>query len=98
VEVFEIKPEGLGRLTTLTVGVAGPSGGVGIAANPTTGNLFVSNSAENSLTVIDGDSLQTAATLPMPGDPADVSVNSHTSRVYVSNRSANVVRIVADVY
>jgi len=98
IAVFEVKPDEVGRITTLTVGTAGPEGGVGIAVNPTTGNIFVSNSAENSLTVIKGDTLYSPATLPMPGDPGDVAVNPLSNRVYVSNRSAHLVRMVTDVY
>ena len=98
IAVFEVKPDSLGRLATLTVAFAGTQGGVGIVANPTTGNVFVTNSASNSLTVIDGHSLQTPAVLPMPGDPGDVAVNPVTNRVYASNRSANQVKMVYDTF
>ncbi|MCP4165591.1 MAG: hypothetical protein GY759_06820 [Chloroflexi bacterium] len=98
IAVFEVKQNEFGRITTLTVEEAGPQGGVGIAVNPTTNNVFVSNSADNSLSVIDGVSLQTVAIVPMPGDPGVVAANSVTNLVYVGNRAANVVRIVVDIW
>lgn len=98
VAVFEAKPTELGRITTLTVGKAGAQGGVGIAANPTTANVFVSNSAANTLSVIDGVGLYTLATLSMPGDPGDVAVNPILNRVFISNRSADIVQMLYDTY
>ncbi len=96
--VFEIKPNELGRLTTLTAGLAGDQGGLGIGVNRTTHNFFVSNAAGNSLTVFDGDSLQSPATVPMQGSPAEIGVNSATNRVYVGNRSSGIISTVVDVW
>ncbi len=98
IAVFEVKPNEFGRITTLTVEEAGPQGGVGIAVNPTTNNVFVSNSADNSLSVIDGVSLQTVEVVPMPGDPGSVAANPVTNLVYISNRAANVVHLVVDIW
>jgi len=95
--IFEVKPNyDFGRRGYRIAGEAGPQGGVGIAANPTTGNFFVSNAADNTLTVFDGVTLITHATLAMDGDPGDVAVNPDTNRVYVSNRSADVVHMIID--
>jgi len=35
---------------------------------------------------------------PLPGDPADIGINSVLNRAYVSNRSANVVKMVVDIW
>ncbi len=95
--IFEVKPNyDFGRRGYLLAGKAGPQGGVGIAANPTTGNFFISNAADNTLTVFDGATLITHATLAMEGDPGDVAVNPVTNRVYVSNRAADVVHMIID--
>ena len=97
VVIFEVKPRlDFGRRGHRVAGEAGPQGGVGLAANPTTGHFFVSNSAADSLTIFDGASLAELATLPMVGDPGDVAVNPATNRVYVSNRGADVVRMIVD--
>lgn len=96
VAVFELKPGDLGRISTLTMGAAGPDGGVGLAANPTTTHFFVSNSAANSLSVVAGLTLQTLNTVPMPGNPGDIGVNAVLNRIYISNRSANVVYMLND--
>jgi YVTN family beta-propeller protein len=95
--IFEVKPNyDFGRRGYRIAGEAGPQGGIGIAANPSTGNFFVSNSAANSLSVFDGVSLVTLATVPMDGDPGDIAVNPVTNLVYVSNRSADVVHMIVD--
>jgi YVTN family beta-propeller protein len=95
--IFEVKPNyDFGRRGYRVAGEAGPQGGVGIAANPTTGNFFVTNAADNTLTVFDGVSLVTHATLSMDGDPGDVAVNPANNRVYISNRSADVVHMIID--
>jgi YVTN family beta-propeller protein len=97
VVIFEVKPNyDFGRRGYRVAGEAGPQGGIGIAANPTTGNFFVTNAAANTLTVFDGVSLVTHATLPMDGDPGDVAVNPANNRVYVSNRAADVVHMIID--
>ena len=88
----------MGRITTLIAGHAGVDGGVGIAANPNTGNIFVSNGAEDSLTIFNGTSLGVTATLPMPGNPGYLAINPLTNRVYISNRSADLVYMVEDVW
>ncbi len=98
VAVFELKPGDLGRINTLTLGAAGPDGGVGLAANPTTTHFFVSNSAANSLSVLSGFTHQTLDTVPMPGNPGDIGVNAVLNRIYISNGSANVVQMVYDWY
>ncbi len=98
IAIFEVKPNDFGRLPDRTAGPAGDQGGVGIAANPSTDNFFVSNAAGNSLTVFDGWSLSSPATLGMPGNPGDVAVNSTLNRVYISNRSADLVYMVVDTY
>ena len=95
--VFEVKPNyDFGRRGYVLAGKAGADGGVGIAADPSTGNFFVSNAADNTLSVFDGPYMITHATLNMKGNPGDVAVNPVTKRVYVSNRSANVVQMIVD--
>jgi YVTN family beta-propeller protein len=95
--VFEVKPNyDFGRRGYVIAGQAGVDGGVGIAADPSTGNVFVSNAADNTLTVFDGPNMNIHATLAMDGNPGDVAVNSVTKRAYVSNRSANVVHMIVD--
>ena len=97
--IFEVKPNyDFGRRGYRLAGEAGPQGGVGIAANPTTGHFFVSNAADNTLSVFDGASLVTLATLAMDGDPGDVAVNPVTNRVYISNRTAYVMHMIEDAW
>ena len=97
--VFEVKPNyDFGRSRTLWAGEAGPQGGIGIGVNPNTGHFFVSNTAENTLSIFDGVALMKIATTPMDGDPGHLAVHPVNNRVYISNRTANLVRMVIDTW
>ncbi|MCO6452418.1 MAG: hypothetical protein J5I90_16690 [Caldilineales bacterium] len=96
VAAFEIKPGSLGRISTFTVGEAGPQGGVGIAVGSTSSRIFTSNFAANSLSVVDSNGLGIITTLPMPGEPHEVAAHPTLAQIYVGNISGNVVVLVPD--
>jgi YVTN family beta-propeller protein len=82
----------------LLVGSGGPNGGGGIAANASTGHVFVTNSAENTVTAFDGPTLLTLALLPTGIDPMPVAVDATIAWAYVGNRGGNSILPVADAY
>jgi len=98
VAVMEITAEGLGRIGTLHAGPSGPSGGMGIASSSSTGNIFVANAQDSSLSVFHPTSLALLDTISMPGEPGCLAVNPVTSLVYVSNRSSNNVVALLDIW
>ncbi len=73
-------------------------GGTGIAVNPTTGHVFVANSARNTVTVIDGPSMSVLATVSVGRDPGMIGVNPATNKVYVSNRGDDTVQVIDDTF
>ncbi|NOZ72163.1 MAG: hypothetical protein GXP38_09660 [Chloroflexi bacterium] len=94
--VFELKDRDLGLIARIDVGNGGPNGGIGVAFNPSTRHLFVTNSADNTFTVLDALSLRTIATPPAVSDPGDVAINARTNAVYISNRGADMVQALLD--
>ncbi len=98
VSVWEVKDSGLGLLARIPVDAGGPDGGGGLVVNPTTGNVFVSNAAANTVTVIDGDTYRRIATIPVAPDPFAMAVHPSRNLVYVAHREGNVVSFIADVY
>ncbi len=98
VSVWEVKEESLGLLARIPVGVGGPDGGGGLVVNPATGNVFVSNSADNTVSVIDGDTLRVVHTITTARDPFAMAVNPSRYLVYVAHRQGNVLSYIGDVY
>jgi DNA-binding beta-propeller fold protein YncE len=96
VGVFSVSAGGAGPVRTVLVDDGGSEGGTGIAVNPTTGHVFVANSAAGTVSVLGGPGPAVIATLGVGGDPGMIGVNPATNRVYVSNRSLGVVQIVSD--
>lgn len=67
---------------------------IGIAIDATTGHVYVTNSGDDTLAVIDHKSGSVLASLPTGHTPNQVAVNVGTGRVYVSNFDDASVTIV----
>jgi YVTN family beta-propeller protein len=95
VQVWELRGDGwFWPVTTVSVGNSGLSrdpmvGGMGLTVNTTTGHLFVANSADNTVSVIDGGSNQVITTLATGPDPVHIAANPITRMVYLALRSGN---------
>ena len=98
VAVFGLAPGGASRIGTVLVEDGGAQGGTGIAVNPSTGRVFVANSAGNSVTVIDGPALAVLATVPVGRNPGMVGVNPATNQIYIANRGDDTVQVIADAF
>ncbi len=83
-------------LAALNVGHGGPDGGSGIAANPTTHHVFVTNAADDSVTVIDGTTAGVLATVHVGQSPMGVAVDPGLSYVFIGNRTSNDVTVMPD--
>ncbi|MCK6623694.1 MAG: hypothetical protein DPW09_02040 [Anaerolineae bacterium] len=77
-----------------TIPVGGQPEGVDI--NPNTNRIFVTNSASNTVSVIDGVINTVVATIPVSAKPAAVAVNPATNRIYVTHRPPNYLVTVID--
>lgn len=96
--VHRIPDTGPSLLTAVLVGNGGPDGGGGIAANPATGHVFVTNSQDNSVSVFDGVTNMLIATVPVGLDPQFVAIDPGLSYAFVGNRVSNSISGIPDGY
>jgi YVTN family beta-propeller protein len=75
---------------TLKTG-AGP---VSIAVNEKTGRVYVANSGDRSVTVIDGDTDLLVTTVPTAARPYAIAVDERVDRVYVSNTFSDKLTVI----
>ncbi|NPA91666.1 MAG: hypothetical protein GXO55_09515 [Chloroflexi bacterium] len=98
VAVFEAKEDGLGLITRVPVGKGGYDGGAGLVVNERTNNIFVANSKDNTITVLDGYTHRVWATIPVAEDPYALAVEFPTNTIYVGHRASSIVWMLGDVY
>jgi YVTN family beta-propeller protein len=80
-------------VTTLTLEPAG-SRPVALAANSSTGRIYVANAASDNVSVIDGASSTVIATIPVGSAPQGVAVDPRANRVYVANSGSNELTVI----
>ncbi len=90
-----------GREATLRVGNGGaldsPAvGGTGLAVNPQTGHVFNANTADGTLSVINGPLQRVIATVASGSDPFAVAVNPASGVVFVGLREGNALVKIDD--
>ena len=66
-----------------------------MAASPLAGTVYVTNFADNTVSVINQFTNKVTATIPVGSAPFGVTVNKVTGRVYVSNSGDNTVSVIA---
>jgi YVTN family beta-propeller protein len=96
--VYRIPPEGPSLLTAVLVGNGGADGGGGIGVNPLTSHVFVSNSAEDSVSVFSGTTSMILDTVMVGDDPLSVAVDPGWSYVWVGNRKSTSISGIPDLY
>ena len=75
-----------------TVSVGGDPWGV--AVNPSTNTVYVTNFYDNTVSVIDGSNNTVTSTVSVGGYPGGVAVNPSTNTVYVTNSDDNTVSVI----
>ncbi len=90
--VYHLTSSGSSRLGVLPVGRGGPDGGGGIAVNALTHRVYVTNSLDDSLSILDGQSLTVKSTVPVGDNPMAVTVDPGLGYVFVGNRGDGSVR------
>ena len=76
--------------TGLTVGTYP----IGVALNPVTRKIYVTNEFSNTLSVISGSGNTVESTIMVGHFPYGVAINPFNSRIYVTNRGSNTVSVI----
>jgi YVTN family beta-propeller protein len=71
-------------IATIPVG----NGPFGVAVNPSTNRIYVTNYQDDTVSVIDGINHSVIATIPVGDGPSGIGVNPATNKVYVANHSS----------
>src|ERR1700722_12661318 len=70
------------------------SGPVSIAVNERTGRVYVANSGDRSVAIVDGDTDRLLATVPTAARPYAIAVDEVSDRVYVSNTFSSMLTVI----
>jgi YVTN family beta-propeller protein len=89
---------GLSPVASVAIGQGGPNGGGGVAVNTATGNVFFTNSLDDTVSVISGATNAVIATVLTGDDPFGAVVDSRTGAAYVGSRAGGNVSFVPDVF
>jgi YVTN family beta-propeller protein len=94
--VYTAGATGLQYVTTVPTGKGGNDGGGGIAVNPLTGHVFVTNSAANTVSIINGNTDSPLVEVPVGSDPFGIAVDTSTGLVFVADRGGSDIHVFAD--
>ena len=61
----------------------------GVAANPATARVYISDQSDNSVVVLDTNTNTIVATISMPARPHALAVNSRNNRIYIVAAAEN---------
>ena len=65
----------------------------GIAINPETDKLYVTDSESNTVSVIDGNTNEVISKISVGNAPTDIAVNPATNKIYVTNSGSKTVSV-----
>ena len=94
--IYSAGSNGLSQRVFVAIGEGGSDGGGGVAVNTATGNVFITNSAADTVSVINGTNDQVTTTIPVGGNPFGAAVDPGTGRVFVANRNTGDVSVLTD--
>ena len=96
--IFGASGGGLVRQAIVPIGNGGANGGGGVAADSATGHVFFTNSQENSVSVINGQTNAVIATVPAGVHPYGAAVNPLTQQAFIGNGISNNIYVLLDAY
>lgn len=83
-----------GQTTTATVTVEGSP--TGLAYDPSRGEVFVANGANNSVSVISDTNDSVVSTVQVGQDPLGLVYDPSTSQVFVADHLGNSISVISD--
>lgn len=94
--VYTAGATGLHYVTTIPTGNGGRNGGGGIAVNPLTGHVFVTNSAANTVSIIDSNTNSPLLEVAVGSDPFGIAVDPLTGLIFVADRGDSNIHVFTD--
>ena len=73
------------------------NGPIEVTANPMTNKIYVANSGDDTVSVIDGNTDTVIDTITVDDAPAGITVNPATNKIYIANFSDATVSVIADI-
>ena len=80
-------------VTTVTIGNQSSVGPFFMAANPNTNLIYCVNGADNTVTVINGNTLSTS-TISVGSGPIGITCNPNTNTIYVANNASSSISVI----
>jgi YVTN family beta-propeller protein len=68
----------------------------GVSADPTANKIYVANSGDGTVSVIDGITNTVSETIPAGTHPYGIAVDSSTGVIYAGNDSPGIIYIISD--
>src|SRR6185437_15803521 len=85
-----------GATNTITTTILVGNSPFGVAVNPSTNTVYVSNSGSNSVSMIDGVTNSVTSLIPVGSNPVGVAVNPSINIIYAVNNHDNSVSVIDD--
>lgn len=94
--IYRTTVNGLERQALVEIGNGGPDGGGGVAANPTTGHVFFTNSQAGTVSIVSGATNTVIATQAVGSDPFGAAADPLTGQVFIGNRGNANIYVLLD--
>ncbi|MGH9583494.1 MAG: YncE family protein [Bryobacteraceae bacterium] len=66
----------------------------GVAVNPETNTIYVTNTGDGTVSAIDGATNSVTATISVGNQPLAIAMNPATNRVYIADTQDNTVAVI----
>ena len=67
-----------------------------LAVNPSTNKIYVEDSDDNIINIIDGSTKQVVSNIKVEGFPGGIAANPITNLIYITNKNSNDVTVIRD--
>ncbi len=98
VQIYNLNTTPATLLAEVEIPYGGPDGGGGIAVDSAARRVYVTNSLDNTLSILDGRAGTVVTTIPVGTDPFPVAFDARTGEIWVGNRTGNDLFVFTDTY
>jgi len=98
VQIYNLNTTPATLLAEVEIPYGGLDGGGGIAVDPAARRVYVTNSLNNTLSILDGRAGAVVTTIPVGTDPFPVAFDARTGEIWVGNRAGNDLFVFTDTY